>query len=291
MPNRTIPALPPPSQSLRLLVDSDTANEIDDLYAIALASRAPDRFRIEGFVATHFAQFAGRDSIDQSYDLLLTLLDVAGMAGRYPVGKGGDPMPFIHEPSDSDGARLIIDRAHAGSEDDPLWVVGLGAATNLASALLLDPTILPKVRYVYHARSEWSWPERSEQFNVGGDVRAARYLLESDVPLAWFDTGTQLTCPMSVTEERLLPLGGLPAFLHEYRLRREHYQRDDKGFFDLGDIAWMMQPDVCRFDVVDVPRMDWKMAFRHDGDLGQMLRLSRISPQPVWDLFFARLGA
>ena len=94
---------------------------------------------------------------------------------------------------------------------------------------------------------------------------------------------------MSVTEEQLLPLGGLPAFLHEFRLQKPYFQRDDKGFFDLGDIAWMIQPDVCQSEVVDVPHMDWKMAFSHKGDLGRMLRVSDISAPPVWSLFFERM--
>ncbi|MFN2199906.1 MAG: nucleoside hydrolase [Caldilineaceae bacterium] len=289
MHTRTVPTRPPPDQPIRMVIDSDTANEIDDLYAIALAIRSPDRFHIEGFVATHFAQSAGRVSIQQSFDLLQELLDLAGAAGRFPVAKGGDPMPYLDEPVDSEGARLIVERAHAGDEDHPLWVLGLGAASNLASALILDPGILPKVRYVFHARSEWSWPQRSEQFNVGGDVRAARCLLASGVPLVWFDTGTQLTCPMSVTEQRLLPQGGLPAFLHQYRLCKPSFQRDDKGFFDLGDVAWMLDPSVCRSEIVEVPRMDWKMAFHHDGDLGRMVRLSQIQPEPVWKLFFDRV--
>lgn len=289
MDNRSLPALPPQNEQLRIVIDSDAGGEIDDLYAIALAVRSPERFRIEGFVATHFAQMAGRESIQKSYDAILTVLDLAGFAGAWDVVKGGDPMPYMDEPSDSDGARLIIERAHAGDTDDPLWVVGLGAATNLVSALLIDPSIKPKVRYVYHARSEWSWPDRSEQFNVGGDITAVRTLLKSGVPLVWFDTGQQLTCPMRVTAEKLLPLGGLPAFLHEFRLRNPLFQRDDKGFFDLGDIAWMTQPEVCQNTVVDVPHMDWKMTFRHKGDLGQMLRVSEISATPVWELFFARM--
>lgn len=289
MNNRILPSLPPINQQLRIVIDSDAANEIDDLYAIALALRAPERFRIEGFVATHFAQWAGRESIQESYDLLNQLLDVAGLAGAYTVAKGGDPMRYLGEPSDSDGARLIIERAHAGHADDPLWVLGLGAATNLASALLIDPSIVPKVRVIYHARSEWSWPQRSEQFNVGGDTQAVRSLLASGAPLVWFDTGQQLTCPMSVTAEQLLPLGGLPAYLHEFRLRKPYFQGEDKGFFDLGDIAWMMQPDVCRSEVVDVPSMDWKMMFHHEGNLGQMLRVSGISADPVWALFFERM--
>ena len=275
---------------MRIVIDTDAANEIDDLYAISLAIHAPERFDIEGLIATHFAQHTGRQSIEQSYDVLMELLALAGKTDRYPVFRGGDPLVYLDEPSDSAGARFIIDHAHAGSEDTPLWVLGLGAATNLASALLIDPSIKSKVRYIYHARSEWSWPERSEQFNVGGDIHAARVLLESGVPLVWFDTGTQLTCPMQVTEKRLLPKGGLPAFLHEYRYRNPKYQSENKGFFDLGDIAWIMQPEVCRTEIVDVPHMDWKMVFSHDGDLGQMRRVYEVDPEPVWKLFFERLG-
>ena len=291
MDNRIVPKLPPQGEQLRILIDSDAGGEIDDLYAISLALRTPERFRIEGFVATHFAQMAGRESIQKSYEAILTLLDVAGLTGAWDVVKGGDPMPYMDEPSVSDGARLIIDRAHAGDDDNLLWVLGLGAATNLASALLLDPSIKSKVRFVYHARSEWSWPDRSDQFNVGGDIQAARTLLESGVPLVWFDTGQQLTCPMDVTEDKLLPLGGLPAYLHEYRFRNPLFQRNDKGFFDLGDIAWMIQPEFCQNTVVNVPHMDWKMSFHHKGDLGRMRRVSEISASPVWELFFGRMQA
>ena len=199
-------------------------------------------------------------------------------------------MAFRNEPSDSDGARLIIERAHRGSPADPLWVLGLGAATNLASAILLDPAIKPKVRIVFHARSELSWPQRSEQFNVCGDVRAAQSLLASDVPLVWFDTGQQLTCPMGITEQELLPRGGLPGFLHEYRYQRPDFQSVNKGFFDLGDIAWMMRPAVCKSEIVDAPHLDWLMRFEHKHDLGQMLRVYGISADPVWKLFFERMA-
>ncbi len=288
---RIIPQLPPEGQVIRLLIDSDAANEIDDLYAVALALASPDRFAIEGFVATHFAQIAGPESIEASYNLLQELLAIGGHAGRYPVVRGGDPMRYLTQPSDSDGAQLIIDRAMTATPEQPLWVVGLGAATNLTSAILLKPEILPRVRYVFHARSELSWPDRSEQFNVGGDIHAARTLLESQVPLVWFDTGQQLTCPMRLTEERLAPLGGMGAFLHEYRHRNPYFQSDTKGFFDLADIAWMINPTVCANTICHAPRMDWKMKFHHKNDLGQMLRVTEVQPTPVWEMFFTRMAA
>lgn len=288
--DRLVPELPPVDARLRLLIDTDAANEIDDLYAISLALKTPERFSIEGLIASHFAQKSGRSSIQQSYDVVLEMLRSGGLAEDVTLVRGSDPMPYLDEPVDSEGVQLILDRSRAGTPENPLWVVCLGAATNLASALLIDPGIADRARFVFHARSEWSWPDRSEQFNVGGDVRAARALLESGAPLVWFDTGQQLTCPMGVTEEKLRPLGGLPAFLHEFRLRNEWYQSDTKGFFDLGDIAWMIDPSVCTNEVVDAPHMDWKMAFRHSGELGRMLRVHDIQPEPVWELFFAHMA-
>jgi inosine-uridine nucleoside N-ribohydrolase len=198
-------------------------------------------------------------------------------------------MRYITEPADSDGARLIIERAHAGSVDGPLWVVVLGAASNIASALLLDPSITEQIRLVFHARSEWSWPERSEQFNVSGDIPAVRRLLISGVPLVWFDTGQQLTCPVQETERELLPPGGMAAFLHEFRKRADHWMSDQKGFYDLGDIAWLIDPSVCTNEVVDVPHMDAKMHFHQNADLGKMVRAHSVSREPVWALFFKRM--
>ncbi len=286
---RIVPELPPTDQVHRLLIDTDAGTEIDDLYAIALALRSPDRFVIEGIVATHFAQNAGRQSIEASYQTVQTLLELDGAAGQFPVARGGDPMRYIDEPSDSAGAQLIIERALADA-DQPLWVVGLGAATNLAAAIMLEPRIASNVRYVYHARSALTWPERSVQYNVAGDVHAARVLLSSDVPLAWFDTGQQLTCSMSVTEERLLPLGGLAGYLHEFRHRKPYYQREDKGFFDLADIAWMIDPSVCTNEVVDAPKMDYVMQFQHRQGHGQMLRVHQCQAEPIWDMFFQRMA-
>jgi len=153
-----------------------------------------------------------------------------------------------------------------------------------------DPDIQPLVRYVFHARSEQSWPERSEQFNVAGDIWAARTLLARAVPLVWIDTGDQIRCPTKVTEERLAPCGDLGRYLHEYRGRSPYFQ-DDKGFFDLGDIAWMIDPDVCRNDIVEVPGMDWLMRFRSGTSLGRMLRVHDIDPVRTWECFFERMHA
>lgn len=287
--SRIVPTVPDLQRSLRLLIDTDAANEIDDLYAIALALVSPDRFRIEGFVATHFATWAGPDSTEESYQLLLEELRTAGCEDSYPVAKGGHPMQYRGTASPSEGADLIIERARVGSIDDPLWVVGLGAATNLASAILSAPEIMPLVRYVFHARNEFNWPTRTTQFNVVGDVIAVQTLLESDVPLVWFDTGTALTLSMEESETRLASLGSLGRYLHEFRHRSAYFARSDKGFFDLGDIAWLIEPGLCREERIPAPRLERHCSFDQRTTRGEMRRVFNIDREPTWDLFFNRM--
>ena len=287
---RIVPQLPSPDKKLRLLIDTDAANEIDDLYAVILALATPERFEIEGFVATHYAAHSGPDGIDKSYAQILELLEVAGAAGKFDVRKGGHPMQYVRTPSQSAGADLIIERAYQGNADNPLWVVGLGAATNLASALLIEPSISERVRYVFHARSHMTWPERSVQFNVKNDILSARYLLDSNVPLVWFDTGTNLTRSISETEAKIAPLGRLGKYLHDFRFKNPYFMRDDKGFFDVGDFAWMIMPELCQSEIVKAPTMDQTMYFDQDRTHGNMLRVYDIDKEKTWKLFDEKLA-
>ncbi len=288
---RLVPSLPPPSQRLKVLFDTDFATEIDDLYAIALALCAADRFDILGFSAAHFAQKGGgRETIEQSRELLLEVLAMTPWKGRVPVARGSDPLRYACEPEPSEGADLLIDLARAATPQNPLWVVALGAFSTPASALMLAPDIVPNVRYVLHARSEQTWPTHNDQYNVWGDIRAARAILASPVPLVWFDTGGQLVCPMETTAERLAQSGELGNYLHRFRDRKPYYQNPGKGFFDVADVAWMIQPDLCTQDVVPAPTMDWAMRFDHGHPHGDMLHVTQVHAEATWDMFFERLA-
>ena len=76
--DREIPRIPPKGQRIRLLIDSDAKNEIDDQWAIALAILSPERFGIEGFIGANFDNSrGGSDGIEKSVngiELILTAL-------------------------------------------------------------------------------------------------------------------------------------------------------------------------------------------------------------------------
>ncbi|MFW6290832.1 MAG: nucleoside hydrolase [Spirochaetota bacterium] len=288
--DRRVPTIPPAGERLRVVIDSDAKNEIDDQYAIALALACPARFAIEGFVGANFDNsWGGPGSVAKSVAEIELVLDKAGMAGSFPVLPGSDPMRYSREPSPSEGVDFIVESAMASTPDDPLWVVGLGSATNIASAWLTRPEIADRVVAFWHGRTHW--PEKCVNFNVFGDVHAARTLFGSNLPFVLFDTGTYLRATMDETERRLAGHGELGRYLHEYRTRRPEWTTGEKGFFDLGDVAALADPAIACWEETDRPEVGWDLTYRFTGELGRMLRCYHIDRDAVFDLLYRRMTA
>jgi inosine-uridine nucleoside N-ribohydrolase len=287
---RIVPQLPPSDERIRVLIDTDAACEIDDLYAIALALASQDRFNIEGFVAAHYGDSGGSQGIENSVAAINTVLGKAGMAGRFPVKRGAPPFQYSAVPVESEGVDFIIERALATDEKAPLWIVSLGACTDVASAWLKRPEIARRVMIIWHGRTRY-WPEKCWGFNVYNDLKAVRILFASDLPLILFDTGTYLTCPMPESEQRLKPAGDLGDYLHQFRQRRPDFQAPEKGFYDLGDVAALIEPGLVRWDVVQAPNVNWDMLYQPGQGRGRIVRIYEINRDATFELFYRRMAA
>lgn len=180
-------ARPPAREAapITVVIDADTANEIDDLYAIVRALLEP-RFRVVGLSS---AQWNHRlsppdtvlrsQAINQDLLRLMNRRDIpAPLGAEMIMGKpwGGT------EPSDSPAAQFIIRAARAMPRGEKLRVVSLGATTNLASAIALAPDIVPKLacyalagKY-YAERRVWD----KDEFNVRNDLNATNFLFNTE---------------------------------------------------------------------------------------------------------------
>jgi purine nucleosidase len=286
---RSIPVIPPKGEKLRVVIDSDAHNEIDDVWAVALALLSPERFQIEGFVAANYDNEnlgAGPRSVETSANTIDDLLRKTGLAGKIPVKFGSPPMRYQFEPVESEGVDFIIEKAMASTPEDPLWLIGLGAATNIASAYLKEPRIAERTIIFWHGRTEW--PQRAMNFNVIGDVRAARMLFHSDLSFVLFDTGGHLFCPMEESEQ-WVEFSELGRFLHEFRFQNQWYQSPTKGFYDLGDIAALLDPDIATWEIASCPEVMWDLAYRFSNRKGRILRCSDVDRDKTFELLRQKL--
>jgi hypothetical protein len=277
------PAAPwPPSGPVKIIIDADAANEVDDQYALALALGFPERFRIEGLIAAHFGDAGGSVGRERSYAEIQRVLEKAGRSGRYPVKRGADPLQYRDRLPASEGVDLIIERAKAATPGDPLWLVLLGPATDAAAALLAAPEIADRLVVFWHGRTQW--PVRCWNFNAYNDIRAARLLFELPCRFILFDTGTYLRIPVEETQRRFGPLGPLGSYLHEIRTRKPQYASPNKGFFDLGDVAALADPAVVRWEKTAAPAVDHDLRYDFSKDYGSMVRIYHVESGPTFDL-------
>jgi purine nucleosidase len=170
---------------LTVLVDPDTANEIDDLYAIVRALLEP-RFRVVGLSSAQWSnRLSGPDTALRSQAINEDLVRLTGRRDvPTPLGAEmifGKPWGG-KEPSDSAAAQFIIRSARAMPAGEKLRVVSIGATTNLASALVLAPDIVPKVAcYILAAKYDAArrvWDK--DEYNVRNDLNSANFLFDAE---------------------------------------------------------------------------------------------------------------
>ncbi len=286
-----VPEIPPGEERMRVIIVSDATNEIDDIWAIALALLYPERFDIVGFVGSNYDHTywsgTGPEGIEKSVNEIHTILEKAGMKGRYPVFHGAHPMQYEFTPQNSEGIDFIIEQAMLSTPDDPIWIISLGTPTDAASAYLKEPAIADRVRMFWHARTENTWPDRAHNFNIKGDMHAARMMFHSPLPLVLFDTGTHLIAgPLEETEEYVKPYGNLGEYLYNYRLKNSYFLEPDKGYFDLGDIAALIDPDVATWEVIACPSVTYYMDYNWDRTNGTLLRCTYIDRDATFKLLY-----
>ena len=168
------------AKRIRVIIDADTANEIDDFYAIVRGLLAPE-FQVEGLCSATFGRNPPAKNIRASQQFNEEILAHLGLSETVPAPMGSaTPMPNKNATADSPAARHIIKCRHAGGSDSKLWVIATGQCTNLASALLIDPTIRDKVVFAFidgdfkkwslgtgHLQLEERHPCRSSDLRVG----------------------------------------------------------------------------------------------------------------------------
>ena len=179
--NLTVPQGP-----VDCVLDTDTYNEIDDQYALALMMKSP-KLTVKALYAAPFFNShstSPEDGMERSYDEILHLLTLMGREDmKAQVYKGSRTyLPDEKTPVDSPAARHLCQLAMSYTVEKPLYVVAIGAITNVASALLMKPEIADRMVLVWLGGHYISWPDNRE-FNLFQDVAGARVAFGCGCPL------------------------------------------------------------------------------------------------------------
>lgn len=284
----------PDTESVSLVLDTDAYNEVDDQFAIAHAVRSGHTVEALYAAPFHNTRSDGPEhGMEQSYDEIERVLD--RMDESRPVFRGATRyLDGTGDVVESEAVEDLIDRAHA-TRDGPLYVVAIGAATNVASAIVREPSITEEIVVVWLGGTPHGWHTASE-FNLSQDVPAAQVLFDSGVPLVHVPTTNVAEHVRTTVPELRELLGdhdGIGSFLSE---RVADYEGAggrawSKVIWDLAATAVLATPDAVETVRVSSPILTDKEIWSRDAARHDIRVVRRVDRDALFDDLVRRLDA
>lgn len=184
MPNeQLLKNLSVPNGAVDVVIDTDAAAEIDDQYAITYLLRSKDKLNTKAIYAAPVSDFrikTPKIGMEKSIKEIHKILSI--LKEDIPVFSGAckyltdEKTPVI-----SDAAKDLASRAAAYSPEKPLYVIGIAAITNIASAILLNPSITENIVVVWLGGHSYEYKD-TDEFNMRQDIAAARVVMSCGAP-------------------------------------------------------------------------------------------------------------
>lgn len=270
----------------KLILDTDTYNEIDDQFAITYAMLAEDVDLLALTAAPFVNQRAStvEEGMEKSYDEMVRVRDFIDPDGtrNIPCCRGSRHyMKNIISPEPSEAAENIV--RIVKEADDIVYIAVIGCYTNVASALLLDPSIMDKAVILMIGANKFERVDANE-FNLAQDRAAARVIFECGVPL--------VVLPAMDCTERLYMTNGevmyyfwnkagkIGNYLCTIFNNDEHFPDDEenncfsrqRSIWDIGSIAFLRKAEkLCNVNIVPARTIDAQGMWRDLNDSRKMI--------------------
>jgi len=295
-----VASLAPRARKARVVIDTDTFNEIDDQFAIVYALLSEDRMTTEAIYAAPYFNSRSTgpaDGMEKSYAEILRLLELMGRSADGFVFKGStDYVGDSLKPQRNAAVDDLIARAMASTPEDPLYIIALAAISNVASAIMIEPRIIERIVVCWLGGHSFQWPHTRE-FNLKQDVPGARVLFDSGVPLVLLPCeGVVSTLNTTIPElDRYVePSGPLGAFLAG---RVKGYEDEDKHIgwskpiWDMAPVAYLIDHNWTPSTLLQSPILTPEVTWSFDNSRHLIRYVHRIDRDAIFRDFFVKLAA
>lgn len=256
-----------PSGPVDVVLDTDTYNEIDDQFALAYLLRSPELRTKAVYAAPFFNEKSSgpEDGMLRSYDEIFKVLELMGESAEVYKGSARY-LPDERTPVISPAAEDLCARAGHYSPERPLYVAAIGAITNIASAILMDPDIIENIVVVWLGGHGMDFHDTKE-FNLIQDVAAARVVMGSGVPfvqLPCYGVVSAFSVSRPELEYWLKGKNRLADYLAQNTIEAAesyaHGQAWSRVIWDVTAVAWLLNRDdrfmLSRLQPVSLPAYD-----------------------------------
>lgn len=269
------------AQKQKVWLDADTGNEMDDLYAIVRLVKEPS-VDLVGLSSAHFnnadllvfERWNGYDAktlkpvvesqrINEEILQILNRLDIP-----HPIGADRQ-IGWAwgrQQHRDSPAAQGIIAAARKLPAGEQLHVLTLGPLTNIASAVMQAPDILPKIK-LYALGAQYNPKTKvwnKSEFNIRNDLNSFDYVLDLDgldLTVMPLDAARPLQFQREATYQQLDEKKKIEQLL-ENRWREQNPEDTTRIMWDLALVEAYLKPELAKIKTVKTPPENKKRKIR-----------------------------
>jgi len=236
--------------------------------------------------------------MERSYEEILRVLDRLGKRGAYTVKRGSKTfMPAPGKPVESEAARDLIDKALA-KRQGKLYVLTVGAPTNVSSAILMEPKIKDRIVVVWLGGQPYE-SDSAREFNLQQDPPASRVLYDSGVELVDIPTkniSEQLRTTTAELERFIRGKTKIGDYLYEIFVehakenKRDFSQPWSKVIWDISAVAYLVNPNWVETKTVPSPILTEELTWRQAPGRHTVKVTTHINRDAIFGDLFGKLN-
>lgn len=243
--------LMPKEKIIDVIIDTDAKNEADDQYAITHALLSP-KLNILGIIASHFGTKRSHDSMEESYKECEKIISIMNMKSLKAYRGNKTNITSVQNYEVSEGVDFIIDQAHKAK--DHVNIAVIGPLTNVAAAILKDPSIKDKIRVIWTGGTFCDIKKSGKEANARNDYLAVNIVMETCTKILQipFEIYSKVQVSIAELEYKVKPCGEIGAYLFSqlvnfnYTVNRPWLQGESWCFGDTSVISMLINEQSGR---------------------------------------------
>jgi len=206
----------------------------------------------------------------------------------------------LDEPLDTPAARFIVDRARQ-RDRGPVYVLAMGALTNIASALLMAPDIVDNVVVVWTAGFPSYAPfSNAPSLNLVQDPLSSQLLFACGVPIVYlpgYHVGAQLKLSLPEMERFVEGRGAIGNYLHRLYTHNPLHEMfaisapESKTWviWDVINVAWLFDDGYVTTATLPCPALDDELCWKDAPGGPSMLEAYDLNRDAIFEDLYASL--
>ena len=285
-----------PEGRMNVILDTDTFNEVDDQFAVTFALLSPEKMNVHAINAAPFLnQKVGTpaEGMEESYQEILRLLKLLGKDESLAFRGAETYLPDRWTPVKSDAVCKIIQTAReCAAKGEILYILAMGAITNVASALLMEPELVKNISVIWLGGHPVYWTPNNE-FNWRQDISAAQVLFSSGVPLIQIPcltVASHLLLSRCELEKYCEPCGAIGKFLAQRVYDELGECGETRIIWDIATVGiCLCDANSINAEIVQRPDVNDDGTYSNADGNPEMLRIRYIARDSIFRAFFEKL--